>query len=39
VLTLIALPIAFSLIRRAGLLPFALYRLVFGVILIGLGLL
>lgn len=38
-LTLLMLPIAFSLIRRAGLLPFALYRLLFGAILIGLGLL
>jgi len=38
-LVLLALPIAFSLIRRAGLLPFALYRLLFGVILVGLGLL
>ncbi len=39
ILVLVALPIAFSLIRRAGLLPFALYRLLFGVILVGLGLL
>jgi undecaprenyl-diphosphatase len=38
-LTILALPVAFSLIRRAGLLPFALYRLVFGAILAGLGLL
>jgi undecaprenyl-diphosphatase len=38
-LSLLALPVAFSLIRRAGLLPFALYRLLFGLILIGLGLL
>ncbi len=38
-LVLIALPIAFSLIRRAGLLPFALYRLLFGAMLVGLGLL
>ena len=33
---LIALPLGFGLMRRAGLLPFALYRLLFGVILIGL---
>ncbi len=39
ILVLVALPIAFSLIRRAGLLPFALYRLLFGAILLGLGLL
>lgn len=38
-LVMIALPIAFSLIRRAGLLPFALYRLLFGAMLVGLGLL
>ncbi len=38
-LVFIALPIAFSLIRRAGLLPFALYRLLFGALLLGLGLL
>lgn len=38
-LVLVALPIAFSLIRRAGLTAFALYRLVFGAILVGLGLL
>ncbi len=38
-LVLVALPIAFALIRRAGLLPFAIYRLLFGAMLIGLGLL
>jgi undecaprenyl-diphosphatase len=36
---LIALPVAFSLIKRSGLLVFALYRLLFGLALIGLGLL
>ncbi len=36
---MIALPIGFSLMRRAGLLPFALYRLLFGAILVTLGLL
>lgn len=39
VLALLALPIAFALMRRSGLLPFALYRLVFGAVLIGLGML
>lgn len=38
-LVLVALPIAFSLIRRAGLTAFALYRLVFSAMLVGLGLL
>jgi undecaprenyl-diphosphatase len=38
-LVLLALPIAFALMRRSGLLPFALYRLLFGAMLIGLGLL
>jgi undecaprenyl-diphosphatase len=38
-LVLLALPIAFALIRRSGLLPFVLYRLLFGALLIGLGLL
>ena len=36
---IIALPIGFALMRRAGLLPFALYRLLFGVVLVVLGLL
>lgn len=36
---MIALPLGFALIRRAGLLPFALYRLLFGAALIALGLL
>lgn len=36
---MIALPIGFALIRRAGLLPFALYRLLFGAALCVLGLL
>src|SRR5579859_186311 len=36
---MIALPIGFALIRRAGLLPFALYRLLFGAVLVALGLL
>ena len=39
ILVFIALPIAFALIRRAGLLPFGLYRLIFGAILVGLGML
>ncbi len=39
VLVLIALPVAFALIRRAGLLPFSIYRLLFGAMLVGLGLL
>jgi len=39
VLVLVALPIAFALIRRAGLMPFAFYRLLFGAMLLGLGLL
>lgn len=39
VLVLVALPVTFALIRRGGLLPFALYRLVFGAVLVGLGLL
>jgi len=38
-LVLVALPIAFALIRRGGLLPFAIYRLLFGAMLVGLGLL
>ena len=38
-LGLIAIPIVFSLIRRSGLMVFALYRLLFGAMLIGLGLL
>ena len=38
-LVLVALPIAFSLIRRAGLMAFVLYRLLFGAMLLGLGLL
>ena len=38
-LVMVALPVAFALIRRAGLLPFALYRLLFGALLAGLGLL
>jgi undecaprenyl-diphosphatase len=38
-LVLVALPVAFSVLRRSGLLPFALYRMLFGAILIGLGLL
>lgn len=37
ILVLLALPISFSMMRRAGLLPFALYRLLFGAILVGLG--
>ena len=36
---MVALPLGFALIRRAGLLPFALYRLVFGIVLVVLGLL
>jgi undecaprenyl-diphosphatase len=36
-LVLFVLPIAFSLIRRAGLLPFAVYRLLFGAMLVALG--
>lgn len=39
VAAMIALPIGFALIRRAGLLPFALYRLLFGAALVALGLL
>ena len=39
VLVLVALPVAFALIRRGGLLPFGLYRLIFGAILVGLGML
>lgn len=39
VAAMIALPIGFTLIRRAGLLPFALYRLLFGAALCALGLL
>lgn len=38
-LALLALPIAFALMRRSGLLPFAVYRLLFGAMLIGLGML
>jgi len=38
-LVLAALPLAFSLIRRAGLVPFVLYRVLFGVVLVGFGLL
>jgi undecaprenyl-diphosphatase len=38
-LILLALPIGLSLLRRAGLLPFVLYRLLFGLILVGLGML
>lgn len=38
-LVLLALPFGVGLIRRAGLLPFAAYRLLFGAILVGLGLL
>jgi undecaprenyl-diphosphatase len=37
VLALLALPLGSSLIRRAGLLPFVIYRLLFGALLIGLG--
>jgi undecaprenyl-diphosphatase len=36
---MIALPVGFALIRRFGLLPFALYRLLFGAALVALGLL
>jgi len=36
---MIALPVGFAVMRRAGLLPFALYRLLFGAALISLGLL
>lgn len=36
-LVLLALPIAFSLIQRAGLLPFVVYRLLFGAALVALG--
>jgi len=35
---LAALPVGFALMRRSGLLPFALYRLVFGAALVGLSL-
>jgi len=38
-LVLLALPVTFALIRRGGLLPFAIYRLLFGAMLVGLGLL
>lgn len=34
---MIALPLGFALIRRAGLMPFAIYRLLFGVALVVLG--
>ena len=39
VLVMIALPLGFGLMRRAGLLPFALYRMLFGAVLIVLWLL
>jgi undecaprenyl-diphosphatase len=39
VAAIIALPVGFSLMRRAGLLPFALYRLLVGAVLVTLGLL
>jgi undecaprenyl-diphosphatase len=39
VLALLALPFGFGVIRRAGLMPFVLYRLLFGVVLVGLGML
>lgn len=38
-LVLLALPLAFAVIRSAGLMPFILYRLLFGLALVGLGLL
>jgi undecaprenyl-diphosphatase len=38
-LVTVTLPLAVALVRRSGLLPFALYRIVFGLVLIGLGML
>ena len=38
-LVLLALPFGLGLMRKSGLLPFALYRLLFGAILVGLGML
>jgi len=39
ILVLGAVPFGMGLIRRAGLLPFVLYRLLFGLVLVGLGML
>jgi undecaprenyl pyrophosphate phosphatase UppP len=38
-LVMLALPFGMGLLRKSGLLPFALYRLLFGAILVGLGML